>query len=167
MTETGFSVTTRVLHWATLVILVALLASGLATEAQSKAGAAAVGPMARHMILGGVMVILVVVRILRKVMGRVPRAKTRAAEIGHWALLLVLGVMGASGIGMSLLAGLPDVAFGTAVMPVLDGVAPRIVHGVMGGPLVLLVLGHAGMAVWHQWKQKDATLTRMWRGRAS
>jgi cytochrome b561 len=65
---------------------------------------------------------------------------------------------------MSVLSGLPDALFGTAVFPDLADLAPRAGHGIGARLLAALVVLHAAAALYHHWGLRDRTLRRMWFG---
>jgi len=148
----------------TVVLFLGLFVSGLVTDNTSTPGDTVPASLLPHLIMGSLMLVLLVWRIIRKARGRVAPAQNRLAEVGHWALLIGMTMMVASGMAVSIGQGLLPLAVSGGVMPDLSNVAPRLVHGAIKLPLLLLVVGHAGMAVWHQWGKRDGTLTRMIRG---
>jgi cytochrome b561 len=94
--------------------------------------------------------------------GGAPAWQDAAGRWTHRALYLLVIVMLASGIGMSVLSGLPDAVFGTAPMPELADLPPRAAHGIAARVLAALVLLHIAAALYHHLVLKDATLRRMW-----
>ena len=78
-------------------------------------------------------------------------------------LYALVFVMCLSGIVMARGAGLPDIVFGGSGAPlpeVFSGPA-RLVHGITSTTLIVLIIGHIGAAVYHQYVRKDGLLARM------
>lgn len=164
MAAASYSRLTRLLHWLTLLLFLALLASGLASASQEGARPMPT-PLLPHMLMGGALLLILLWRIWRKATGAVAPAENQLAEVGHWALLVTMTLMAGSGLATSLSAELMPLALTGGAMPDFSDAPPRIAHGLIYWPLIALVLGHAGMAVWHQWVRRDGTLSRMIRGR--
>ncbi|MGQ0547124.1 MAG: cytochrome b [Betaproteobacteria bacterium] len=85
----------------------------------------------------------------------------RAAVLAHWRLYVLVILMAASGFALAVSAGLPDIVFGGSGAPLPESFSAypaRAVHGVVGGLLALLVLIHAGAALYHQFVRRDGLL---------
>lgn len=158
------------LHWLSVVLIVALLGSGmLADETSDPATKTRI--LAAHAPMGIAILILTLARIfwwwrfdtrpqpLPELALRINIAKAM-----HGLLYIVVLGMAASGIGMFVLSGAGDVIFGGAALPLPDfaDYTPRIPHGIGGKLLLALVIGHAGAALYHHFVKRDATLKRMW-----
>lgn len=164
------------LHWLlALFIIMALIAGNVLLEAVPNSDPAKIGGLSNHMTLGITITVLMLVRLALHIFTQKPaHVKTGnglidfAGKAAHWALYaLVLG-MGFSGIAMSQMAGLPDIVFGASGAPLpesFDIYPPRAAHGIISVLLILLIIAHAGAALWHQFLRKDGLLSRMWFGK--
>jgi cytochrome b561 len=75
--------------------------------------------------------------------------------------------MVASGMGISIGAGLPDIVFGGSGAPLpetFNDMAPRAAHGILSKLLALTILAHVGGWLYHQYVLKDGLFGRMWFG---
>ena len=88
-----------------------------------------------------------------------PKRYHLALVILHWLVLL----MAASGIAMSVLAGLPGIVFGgVGSLPVnFDALPPRMVHGLVAKALFLAIVLHIAAALYDQLIKRDGLLSRM------
>jgi cytochrome b561 len=131
-----------------------------------------------HKWLGVTLFVLVSVRIVIKLMHKPPayprhwgRNAIRMAKAGHWALYLLMFAVPTFGYLFSLAAGFPVVWFGVIELPVfIEKNAEmkdlyKLFHELSAELLVLLVIGHVGMVVKHQWKDRENILKRMTPGR--
>ena len=92
-------------------------------------------------------------------------ARTRSPELFAAACLLVVI---ATGLATALLAGLPEIVFGSsgASLPESFAVFPtRVIHGVLAELLATLIFIHASAALYHHFIRRDRLLARMWFGR--
>lgn len=166
------------LHWLLAILLIVALATGaLRLDPIPESDPAKIDALRSHMIAGVVILVLMLVRLaVRLRTNHPPEADignallNRTSRWAHWALyLLVFGLI-ASGIGMSVLAGLPPIVFGGSGNPLpasFDDLPPRVAHGLFATLLMLLILGHAAAAFYHQFIRKDDLLGRMWFGKRS
>lgn len=170
----GYSPTARALHWGSAALIVVLVGSGL-RAGLSDDPAVKMQALQVHLPVAILVLLLTVtrlVRLLRGVPKPAPLASVPAwqAGIAHWVhrlLYAVLLVLLASGIAMSVLSGLPDALFGSAPMPDLSNLPPRLAHRVAAIAIGLLLAGHIGAALYHHIVLKDATLRRIWRGKGA
>src|SRR5690606_32162148 len=95
------------------------------------------------------------------------RAQAIAARVVHFGLYAAILVMVASGIATMLMTGAGAQLAGEAPLPLPDFTLapPFTVHGVLSRLLILLVIGHVGAALWHQFVRRDRLLARMGLGR--
>jgi cytochrome b561 len=95
-----------------------------------------------------------------------PTFQVKAARGVHIALLIVIVGMLTSGIGMMILSGAGPAVFGStnAMLPDFHEVLPRRPHGLGARLMVVLLLFHAGAALYHQFVRRDGLLKRMWWG---
>ncbi len=143
------------LHWATALLIAAnyFISDGMGEALDAHiAGEPVVGLTPTwHVWSGTVLLGLVVVRLVVRVLsgeleaGEPKTLQRRVADVGHWvlyALMLAVPVLGAL-----TWFGKMD-AFGN-------------VHVMVMNALMLVILGHAAMAIFHHYVLKDGLLSRM------
>lgn len=169
--SSSYSRGARVLHWVSAALVVILLGSGLraglSVDPEIKAQALRI-----HLPVAIVVLVLTVRRLFRwwrvdakpAALPEVPKWQAALAHWVHRGLYVVLLVLLVSGIALSAVSGLPPALFGTATFPELEGLAPRIGHGMAAIALGGLLAAHVGAALYHHLVLKDATLRRMWKG---
>lgn len=166
------------LHWLlALMIVMALVAGNLLLEAVPNSDPQKIAGLRNHMSLGIAIGVLMLIRLLvRSFTAKPPHADTGnallnlAGRAAHWGLYLLVFAMVASGIGISLSAGLPDIVFGGADTPLpadFSAYKARAAHGIISVLLMLLILAHLAGWLYHRLVVKDRLLARMWFGRRS
>lgn len=163
------------LHWLLAVMLIAVLAYGsLVMKDIPNASPEKIDALRAHMIAGGLILLLTLMRLVVRVKTpHPPRASTgmawadRLAPLTHWILYLLVIVMAASGIAISVMAGLPGIVFGGAgTLPAsFDAFPPRAVHGIVAKILMALIALHVLAALYHQFVRRDGLLSRMFFGK--
>lgn len=126
-----------------------------------------------HAVTGFFITVLLVARLILRFTTKRPAPADAghpflnfAARAVHVLLYLLLIGMAVSGSGLFQRANLPDVFNGAAPYPADFFVYPmRIGHGLTSTLLLLLILLHAGAALYHQFRLKDNLLSRMWFGK--
>jgi cytochrome b561 len=122
------------------------------------------------MVFGGLILVLTLIRLVVRLRTEHPAPVVtgmafadRLAPLVHWGLYALVIVMAASGIGISILAGLPDIVFGgQGALPAdFKNFPPRLVHGIVAKLLMLAIALHVGAALFHQLVRKDRLLSRM------
>lgn len=105
-----------------------------------------------HTIMGGLAFVLIIIRIIVRLRHGAPGAvegasenAARAAHLGHMLIYVLMVCIPIGGM-IAWFGGVEIVGN---------------VHGIAGKALILIALGHAGMAIYHQFRLKDGTLTRM------
>jgi cytochrome b561 len=97
----------------------------------------------------------------------------RAAHLTHYALYLLFFLVPLAGWAYSSAAGFPIVVFGVIPLPDFVGVDKAVAevlkssHHLLAFALAVVVLGHVGAALKHQFIDRDGLLRRMWPGTAS
>jgi cytochrome b561 len=162
-------------HWFLALLIIAALALGaLVMAPMPNSDPMKVEALRSHMIGGGLILVLMLVRLLL----RARTAHPAPARTGHplldrlaWAshrlfYLLVLGMAG-SGIATALEAGLPGVVFARhgTLPPDLWVFAPRALHYAFSRALMLLIALHVAGALYHAAVLRDGLLRRMGFGR--
>jgi cytochrome b561 len=151
--RSGYSGLQIALHWIIAILIpLAWLSSGGAEEAWDamEEGAAAPG-FVPHVAFGLAILALVLVRLIVRLRRGVPEApgvpgslEVKAADWGHRLIYLLMIMVPLGGI---------SIWFG--------GMDNGDVHGLFANLLMLVVLGHALVALYHQYVVKDGLLRRM------
>ena len=130
--------------------------------------------MRGHIVLGSLVLLLTLLRIGWWIWGDrrpapvagQPQVQGLMASIVHYAIYAVILLMASSGIMTLVLSGaLPAIIAGTA-LPDFSELIPRIAHGIMSKLLLVLLAGHIGAALYHQFIRRDRLLGRMGLGPA-
>lgn len=154
MPKTGYSRFQIALHWLVAILIVVAWASHDGAEAamDSIRQGAVVG-FVPHVALGLAVLLLVAIRVMVRLSHGVPAAPgvpgslaVRAAEWGHRLIYVLMVAVPLGGVSVWFL-GLDVGEF----------------HGLAANILMLVVLGHAVMALYHQYVLKDGLLRRMMR----
>lgn len=163
------------LHWLLALMLTVALAMGtFVLDPLPNSSPDKIGALQGHMIAGGLILLLTLLRLVMRLKTTHPRPATtgntlldRLAPATHWGLYLLVVLMAGSGIAMSVLAGLPGIVFGgVGTLPVnFDALPPRAVHGIVAKLLMLAIGLHIAAALYHQFVRRDGLLSRMGFGR--
>jgi cytochrome b561 len=163
------------LHWLTVALILAEFVLGKITSSLPNTDMAKLTPMAIHMSLGIITLIVILVRIsLRSKYPQPAYAATGNAflddfgKLVHFALNFLAAVLALSGITFAMQAGLVPIVFfgsGAPLPPDLFVFLMRGVHGVVAPTLLLLILIHFGAALYHQFILKDNLFARMGRSK--
>ena len=152
MERTGYSRTQIILHWLTAIaVLTAWFTHEAMEDIARSAWEAGTAPFPTiHTASGALAMILILVRLVLRSRQGAPEPRgsefnKMAALWGHrllYALVIIVPILGAATWfgGIRGLSGL---------------------HEWAAKGLMLAALGHAGMAIWHQFAKKDGTLMRM------
>ena len=151
-TTTGYSGIQIALHWLIAVlILVAWLSGEGAEEAMEAVEEGGTVGFVPHVAFGLAILTLVVVRILVRLSRGAPAApgvpgslSVLAADWGHRLIYLLMIAVPLGGASVFFL-----------------GLEVGEIHGLAANLLMLVVLGHALMALYHQYVLKDGLLRRM------
>ena len=144
------------LHWIIALLIAGAFFThenmGQALREKIESGSAGIGTPTPHTIFGMLALIFVVWRVVVRIRNGAPEpqgspAVVAAAKWGHRALYLLMIAVPIGGF----------TAWAGGFREVGD------IHGLAGQALVILALGHAVMAIWHQWVKKDGTMLRMTR----
>jgi cytochrome b561 len=163
------------LHWLLAAITIAALALGALVMVRiPNSDPMKLEALRSHMIGGGVILVLTLVRLFVRTHTRHPPT----ASAGHWALdriawashrMLYVAVLGMalSGLIMALQSGLPAILLGGGgALPADFWVYPvRRVHYAISRLLIALIALHVAGALYHTFILKDGLLRRMIYGR--
>lgn len=161
------------MHWATAIVILALLGSGL-VMADTADPAAKVKLLTFHAATGFFVGVLTLLRILWWAFAdsrpphtaSTPRWQARAAGAVHGLLYVIILLMVVSGVAMMILSGAPQVLMSGGTLPDFNQYAPRIPHGLGAWTLMALIAAHVGAALYHQFALRDRLLGRMGLGQA-
>lgn len=163
------------LHW--LLALVLLVALGMGSQVLAELPNAApqkLDALKGHMIAGGIIFVLTLVRLVTRLSTAHPPAAStgiawadRVAPLMHWVLYALVLIMAGSGIAMSVAFDLPGVVFGGtgSLPPDFHVVTARAVHGAASKLLAIMIALHIGAALYHQLVRRDGLFSRMAFGR--
>lgn len=164
------------LHWLLAILILLALAGGtLILDAMPNDHPDKIESLRSHMIVGITILILMIIRLVVRLRTKKPphadighAGLNKVSVWAHWAFYILIFGMLTSGIGISILTGLPAITFGGSGEPLpvtFDGLPPRIAHGIIAIALMLLIGGHIAAALYHHFIRKDGLLSRMWFGR--
>lgn len=153
-TTTGYSGAQIALHWLiTILIPLAWLSGEGAEDALDAIREGDTAGFVPHVAFGLAILALVAVRILVRLGRGAPAAPGRpgslpvlAADWGHRLIYLLMVAVPLGGISVWFL-----------------GLRVGDIHGLAANILMLVVLGHALMALYHQYVLKDGLIRRMMR----
>ena len=170
-TPARYGTLSRLLHWgmALLVVWQALKIFDRIGEGEHWVGQTLV-PW--HVSVGVLVLLLALPRIAWAIRNREnrppapPAALGFLARAGHIALYAALLLMPLTGIAIMLGNGYGLSAFGLELVPAGDGIPwladlGGALHSPLAWLLIAMVIGHAGMALVHQFVWKDGLLRRM------
>ena len=159
------------IHWLSAFLIIALQGSGFRVGGTIDPGVKTV-ILRFHISAGVALLLLTLARIFwwcfvdRKPdsVSSASKLQSLGASLVHLLFYPVILGMIASGIGMLILSGAGNIIFaGTpGQLPDFQSYLPRIPHGIGARAFVVLILLHAGAALYHQFLKKDGTLKRMW-----
>lgn len=171
--NSGYTMVAKSLHWLMAVMLLGLFGLGL-YMADLPLSPEKLQLYSWHKWAGVTFFLLVWLRLLWRVSHRPPpfpvqmrAGQQRAAHLGHLALYVFMLAIPLSGWLMSSAKGFQTVWFGVVPLPdLIDknrelGEILVLVHKGFGIALMILVIGHIAMALKHQFKDRDGTLSRM------
>ncbi|MBK9208641.1 MAG: cytochrome b [Anaerolineales bacterium] len=162
-------------HWLVVVLVFIAFILGKYISSLPNNEAGKIAPLGIHMLLGGITLMVIIARFITRLRLPKPDSATtgnafldQIGKLVHYALYVFVFLMTISGMALSFQSGLMPIVFGNsgAALPV-DFLAftSRMLHGFIASALVLLILLHAGAALYHQFMLKDNLLARMWYGK--
>ena len=151
-----------ILHWLTVLLLpgAALLSGGGGNS-----------PINFHMLLGSALLVVMITRLVVRFTTKRPavvatgnKTMDKLGELMHYGLYLAAFFILGMGALIAYNRNLFAVAMGTGEVAGRAGILGSI-HQLGWMLTLLLVLGHAGAALYHQFLLKDNLLSRMWFGK--
>ena len=163
------------LHWLLAgLILFSLLYGSIILEGMPNDDPEKIAVLKVHMSVGFVVLVLMLVRLVVRIKTNKPAEIdtgnsliNKAGKYAHYLFYVLVFLVVASGMGISILAGLAEIVFegsGTALPDTFNDLLPRTVHGLLTKILFLLIVLHILAALYHQFIRKDGLLSRMWFG---
>jgi len=168
-TPQKYGAVSRFLHW---LMAFMVLAQFLKFGDRINDGEHWVGALVKsiHGSFGVIFMALVILRIVWALAQRdrppYQGALAVFARLGHWALYACMVLMPLSGILRGVGKGRAVKVFGVEVWPASGVETPWMIavgqwHSPVAWTLLVLVLGHVAMGVYHHVVQRDGTLARM------
>jgi cytochrome b561 len=158
------------IHWITALAIFGMLGTGLAAD-NTADEAVKLSLLRGHAITGVLIGVLTLLRVVWWLfLDRRPadaaglsRGEALASRLVHYGLYAVILVMVSSGIATVILSGAGAQLAGAAPLPLPDFTLapPFTVHGILARGLIVLLIGHIGAALWHQFVRRDRLLARM------
>ena len=163
------------LHWLLAgLILFSLLYGSNFLEGMSNDDPEKITVLKVHMLVGFVVLILMLVRMVVRIRTKKPAEIdtgnaliNKAGKYAHSIFYVLVFLIVASGIGISILTGLPEIVFegsGAALPDTFNDLLSKKAHGLFTKILFILIIVHLLAALYHQFIRKDRLLSRMWFG---
>ena len=163
------------LHWIlAILVIVSLVMGGNTLSETPNSDPEKIFYLRIHMSMGIIILVLMFVRfVVRSKTQKPPHADignallNKLSVFAHYLLYGLVILMCASGIGISIMAGLADIVFGgsgTALPASFDELLPKLIHGVLAIALMIVLVSHILAALYHQFVRKDGLFSRMWFG---
>ncbi|CAN7195488.1 cytochrome b [Pseudoxanthomonas sp. LjRoot143] len=176
-TDERWGAVSQLFHWTIVVLILVMAYLGL-TMGDLPNGPRKINIYALHKSIGLTILALVVLRVLWRVYAGAPAPvagtpswQQRIASVTHFFLYALLFAIPLSGWVLNSSAGYPLQWFKLFNLPAITGRSDSVheaaegAHELLFWVLVVLVLAHAGAALYHHLFQGDATLRRMLPGR--
>lgn len=158
------------IHWLSALAIIILLATGFrAGQTIDVASKATI--LQLHVTVGGAILLLTLARVVwwlgfdtKPATIHTERTwQSRSAVLVHFLFYIVMIGMVASGIGMLVVSGAAPTIFGAGgELPNFSNYLPRVPHGIGARGMALLLILHAGAALYHHFVKRDRNLKRMW-----
>ena len=158
------------IHWVSALLIFVLLGSGF-KAGNAEASTAKIDVLQVHISIGIAILLLTLARIAWWIFAdkkpdplEMGKWQDRGARAVHYMFYVVILGMVASGIGMIVLSGAAPIIFdgSNTTLPDFWDYLPRIPHGIGARLIILLLVLHAGAALYHHFFKKDGLLHRMW-----
>lgn len=159
------------LHWLLALLIIGMLCVGFWLAATDNANPQKIAVLRIHMATGMFVLLLMVIRFIVRLRTDRPLDASigvalldRLAVLTHYSFYVLVVLMVASGYTTGILARLNEIVFQNSGAPLPEhfGIYPSFVaHGYLAILFALLILGHIGAALYHQFIRKDGLLSRM------
>jgi cytochrome b561 len=170
-TSTQYGSVAIAIHWTSAIAVVLTFIAGLVL---ANADPVPVPLLVAHIVLGLSVFALTLLRIVwwlaaddrPPLPADQPRLQQLAARTVHALLYVILILMATSGIATIVSSGAIAAIASGAPLPDFSALIPRVAHGIMSKLLLVLLAGHIGAALYHQFIRRDRLLARMGIGAA-
>ena len=170
-TSTQYGSVAIAIHWTSAIAVVLTFVAGLAL---ANTEPVPVALLVAHIVLGLSVFALTLLRVVwwlaaddrPPLPADQPRLQQIAAKTVHALLYVILILMATSGIATILSSGAIAALTSGAPLPDFSMLIPRVAHGIMSKLLLVLLAGHIGAALYHQFVRRDRLLARMGVGHA-
>lgn len=169
-TSDKYGTVSTFVHWTSAILVIVLMTIGF-TSKNSIDPSTKVALLKWHLPIAALLVVLTVFRSVwwialdrrPKPIDGVPIWQRWTSQAVHGLFYLVILLLGISGIVLMSQSGAPDIIFNRAPEPLPDLTLypSRLVHGVAGKFLFVLVTIHIFGALYHQFLRRDNILSRM------
>ena len=167
---THYGTVAIVIHWLSALLIVAMIVSGFRASGLEDS-VAKTSILQLHIPFGVAVLLLTVGRVAwwlfadkKPASVPMPSWQDRSSRAVHFLFYVVILGMAASGIGMMVLSGAGPIIFAdeASSLPDFRDYLPRTPHGVGARLMLVLLVVHAGAALYHHIFKKDGLLSRMW-----
>lgn len=171
-TPFGYGTLSKILHWSIALLIIGNLAAGMLLEDMTPEMRGTVMPL--HKSFGALILILMLARLgwrisqgFPTIPASIPDLEQRMARIVHMIFYPVLILMPFVGWMMSSAADRTTSFFGLFDLPRIIMPDPALreffgaAHSALGWVILLLVLGHAGAAIYHHYWRRTKFIRRM------
>ena len=170
-TSTQYGSVAIAIHWTSAIAVVLTFVAGLVL---ANAEPVPVALLVAHIVLGLSVFALTLLRVVwwlaaddrPPLPADQPRLQQIAAKTVHALLYVILILMATSGIATIVSSGVIAALTSGAPLPDFSMLIPRVAHGIMSKLLLVLLAGHIGAALYHQFVRRDRLLARMGVGHA-
>ncbi|WP_029040287.1 cytochrome b [Cucumibacter marinus] len=165
-----YSRTVSALHWGAVILLLIAFALGLAT-ANTTDTALKFSLFKIHAGLGVLIALTMLVRVVMMIVHARPAAEPDwpawmnwSSKAVHLALIALPLLLVLSGMGMSALTPLGQMALGGDVSswPVTDDLPPRLGHFGISRIFAAAFVLHVAAALYHEFWRRDRVFARIW-----
>ena len=163
--------TLRVLHWLIAILIIAALLLGTFVMApKDNADPGKIFALLKHMLAGGIIFALSLMRIFIRPKTRRPAPlhsgiaiADRIVPLVHRVFDILVFIMVGSGIGMAILAGLPEIILGGhGFLPAsFDNFPLHTLHVMAAKIFATIIALHVVGALYHHFILRDGLLSRM------
>ena len=157
------------LHWLVALLIFVALAAGFFLKGLPNEPAK-LGPLNIHMTVGQLILFLMIARFITRLITPKPAPAdaghpllNKLAVLVHWLLYIAAIAMAVAGMGTVAQAGIN--VPGASLPEDFFAFPARYGHGYLAIVLIVLIAGHVGAALYHQFVRKDNLLSRMWFGK--
>ena len=156
-TRHAWGLASRILHWASAVLMLCALPMGLFVVVLP-AGAIRAEFLDGHQGVGLAVLLLLLLRLRWQAVTAGPDSPNALARLNKSALYVLLAALPVSGVALSAAMNIPVLGL---TLPALLGLdTARSLHQILSALFVAAFAAHAGAVVWHHFGLRDRQLIR-------